>query len=80
MEVDKNHIHFLIQSKPSISISDIVKRLKQYSTYNVWKKHRQYMKKYYWGKQHYLWTRGYFVCTIGEAGEEAIKNYIRNQG
>ena len=80
MKVDRNHIHFMVQSKPSVSVSAIIKRLKQYSTYYVWKNYRDYMKSYYWGNQHYLWTRGYFVCTIGEAGEETIKKYIENQG
>ena len=80
MKVDRNHIHFMIQAKPSKTISTIVKRLKQYSTFYAWKNHRTHMKNNYWGTRHRLWTRGYFVCTIGEAGEETIKKYIENQG
>lgn len=79
MEIDKNHIHFLIQSKPSESISNIVKQLKQYSTYYIWKKHYDYMRQFYW-KQHHLWTRGYFATTIGECSDEKIKEYIKKQG
>lgn len=80
MEIDKDHIHFLIKAKPSESIAEIVKKLKQYSTYYIWKNHREYMKKYYWGVEHYLWTRGYFVSTIGEVSEKNILEYIKKQG
>lgn len=33
----------------------------------------------YWYRK-LLWTDGYFVCSIGEASPETIKNYIKNQG
>jgi putative transposase len=79
MEIDKDHIHFLISTKPSISISDVVKTLKQHSTYYVWKNNYDYMRTFYW-KQHHLWTRGYFITTIGECSDEKIKHYIENQG
>jgi putative transposase len=37
MELDNDHIHFLINIPPSISISDSVRLLKQYSTYYIYK-------------------------------------------
>lgn len=79
MEIDKNHIHFLISIKPCESISNVVKYLKQYSTYYIWKNNHDYMTKFYY-KKHYLWTRGYFICTIGECTDERIQEYIKNQG
>lgn len=54
--------------------------LKQFSTYNLWKKHNQYLKQFYWSGKHHLWTRGYFCSTIGEVSEAKIKEYIENQG
>ena len=79
MEIDKNHIHFLISIKPCESISNIVKYLKQYSTYYIWKNNHDYMTRFYY-KKHYLWTKGYFICTIGECTDERIREYIKNQG
>lgn len=79
MNIDKDHIHFLLTIKPCESISNVVKSLKQHSTYYMWKNYYQYMRQYYW-KQHHLWTRGYFICTIGECSEDTIKHYIKNQG
>jgi putative transposase len=79
-ETDKDHIHLLIKATPYITLAEIVKRLKQQSTYYVWKNHHTYMSKWYWSGKHYLWTRGYFVSTIGEVSEKKIKQYIENQG
>lgn len=37
------------------------------------------VKKQLWGGA--FWTEGYFVNTVGRSGnEEAVKNYVRNQG
>lgn len=79
METDKDHIHFLLEIKPCESIANVIKILKQFSTYNVWKNHYSYMSDWYY-KQHHLWTRGYFVATIGECSEQTIRHYIENQG
>lgn len=79
-ELDKDHVHFLLEISPDTSISEVVKRLKQFSTYYIWKTQREHMKKFYWSKKHHLWTRGYFASTIGEVSEEKVLNYIKNQG
>ena len=79
MEIDEDHVHFLLTIKPSESISNIVKNLKQFSTFYIWKFNYDYMSRFYWNKKH-LWARGYFVCTVGECSEERIKQYIENHG
>ena len=38
MNSDENHLHMLISMKPSISVSQIVRVLKQESTVYIWKK------------------------------------------
>ena len=79
MEIDKDHIHFLISATPTNCIYKIIHSLKQISTYDMWKLHHDWLSKFYW-KKHHLWTRGYFCTTIGEVSEEKIKHYIENQG
>ncbi len=37
MEVDKDHIHFLIRSTPTVCPYEIIHKLKQISTYDMWK-------------------------------------------
>ena len=79
MEVDKDHIHFMISSVPKISPLQIVRVLKQQSTIEIWKLHKNELKKQYW-KENTFWTDGYFCSTIGEVSSETLKHYIRNQG
>ena len=45
MEVDKDHIHFLVKFKPSLSITQVVRRMKQISTNYIWKKQESFLKK-----------------------------------
>ena len=79
METDKDHIHLLVSYSPKISISSIVRKLKQESTITLWKCFPAYLSKYFW-KEHTFWSDGYFACSIGEANPETIRKYIENQG
>lgn len=79
MEVDKDHIHMMIESVPKISPLQIVRVLKQQSTIQMWRKYSKGLKKYYW-LENTLWTDGYFVSTIGEVSSKTLKHYIQNQG
>jgi len=78
-ETDKDHIHFMITYEPSLSISQIVRHLKQETTNKMWRLYSDILKKYYWKKE-ILWADGYFVCSIGNSNPETIKSYIENQG
>ena len=78
-ECDKNHIHLLVESCPKISVLSIVRRLKQESTINMWKKYSIHLKSYYW-KENTLWSDGYFCCTIGNVSKVTIAKYIQEQG
>lgn len=79
IELDKDHIHILIEFKPKYSIEQVVSRLKQMTTHFIWKKESQYLKQFYWKKQHTLWTHGYFCSTIGDVSENILTKYIENQ-
>ena len=37
MEVDKDHIHLLVQYRPAKSVLEIVRYFKQISTYKIWR-------------------------------------------
>lgn len=80
MEIDKDHIHFLITFKPFLSISQVVRRLKQFSTKRLWETESEHLKKFFWKDKKILWTHGYFCSTIGEVSEETLRKYIKNQG
>lgn len=79
MEPDKDHVHMLLEYSPGLCVSEIVKGLKQYSTYEMWKRHGKYLSRMYW-KKNVLWSDGYFACSIGQVSQAIIEKYIQNQG
>ena len=79
METDKDHIHYMIETEPTISISDLVRMMKSYITYHIWKSHKNYLSKHFW-KESTLFTDGYFICSIGNVSEKQLRKYIKNQG
>jgi len=81
MEIDKNHIHILVQYNPTQSILEIVRWYKQLSTYRIWRQNNNqfYLRKHFW-KEKTFWSDGYFACSIGNVSKEIIEQYIKNQG
>jgi putative transposase len=75
---DKNHIHILISFTPNLTVSSIVRVIKQESTVISWKHYNSYLSNYYF-KEKTLWSDGYFVSSVGYIDENTIKNYINNQ-
>lgn len=78
-ESDKDHIHFLISYPPKLSVTSIVRKLKQESTIFAWKLFEDKLKKEFWVERT-LWSDGFFACSIGEANPETIREYIEKQG
>lgn len=79
MEVAEDHIHVLISYAPTLSILDVVRHLKQQSTYHIWKKHESFLKKHFW-KERTFWSDGYFSASVGNVSKSTIEKYISEQG
>ena len=81
MEVDQNYIHMLVNYNPTQSILEIVRLLKQVSTYRLWRNadNQEYLKKHFW-KERTFWSDGYFACSIGNVSKVIIEKYILEQG
>jgi putative transposase len=76
--VDKDHVHFLVQSVPKISVVKMVTVLKSVTAREIFKRCPQ-VKKKLWGGE--FWTDGYFASTVGKhADEQTIGNYVKGQG
>lgn len=76
--VDRDHVHFLIQSVPSYSVTKIVKMLKSLTAREIFRRCPQ-VKKKLWGGE--FWTDGYFASTVGKHGDEGmISRYVQEQG
>ena len=79
METYKDHIHYMIEAEPKMSVSKIVNLIKSYTTYHIWKKYPNNLQKQFWRK-HTFWTDGYLACSVGNVLEEMLRKYIENQG
>jgi REP-associated tyrosine transposase len=79
MEVDKDHIHILISSVPTLSPTSIARKIKQGTSIGIWKKYPIALKSHFW-KEQVFWARGYFVSSIGYASKDTIEHYIQTQG
>ena len=75
---DEDHVHFLIQSVPMLSVTKIVTIIKSITAREIFKQYPK-VKKILWGGS--LWSSGYYVNTVGQyANEEMIIKYVKNQG
>ena len=73
-----DHVHFLVQSVPSYSVSKMVTMLKSITAKQLFHRHPE-IKEMLWGGK--FWTSGYYVNTVGQySNEEVIRAYVKNQG
>lgn len=75
---DGDHVHFLVQSVPTYSVTKIVTMVKSLTARQIFQRCPQ-VKKLLWGGE--FWTDGYFCSTVGKHGDEdMIGKYVRGQG
>lgn len=76
--IDKDHVHFLVQSIPVYSPKKVVQTIKSITAREMFRRHPA-LRQALWGSE--FWTKGYFISTVGKHGDEKqLKNYVRNQG
>ena len=75
---DEDHVHFLVQSVPTMSVDRIVRTIKSLTARMVFQSF-PLIKEELWGGS--FWTSGYYANTVGQYGNlEVIRNYVENQG
>ena len=75
---DLDHVHFLIQSVPTISPTRIAQAVKSITAKELFKRHKEIKEKLWKG---HFWTSGFYINTVSQFGnEQMIKNYVKNQG
>lgn len=70
-----DHVHLCVSIPPKIRISEFMGYLKGKSTLMIYDRNPNLQNK--WDKA--FWARGYYVATIGNVTEAAIKKYIEEQ-
>ena len=75
---DQDHVHFLVQSVPTYSVTRTVSIIKSITAREIFKRCPQ-VKKQLWGGE--FWTNGYFAGSVGKHGnEKTLANYVKQQG
>jgi len=77
LEVMVGHIHIFVSAKPTIAPTDIVRTLKSITAIQLFKEFPA-LRKFY-SRFGSLWSKGYFVSTIGKVSAETIQKYIEVQ-
>ena len=76
--IDKDHLHLLVQSVPTYTMTKIVTMIKSITAREVFRQCPE-VKKMLWGGE--FWTDGYFAATVGAHGtENMVANYVKKQG
>ena len=73
--VSKDHIHMLIEYPPSISVSDLVRKLKGRSSRLLQKEYPELQKRY-WGK--HFWAIGFGAWSTGNMTEKLVEEYLEH--
>jgi putative transposase len=73
--VSKDHVHMLLEYPPSLSVSDLVKRLKG-RTSRLLQQEFPELQKRYWGK--HFWAVGYGAWSSGNITDELVAEYLEH--
>ena len=76
LNIQRDHVHMLLQIGPNESVARVVQRLKGGTSF-VLRKEFPELEEFLWGES--FWADGYFAESVGTAQEEVIRKYIREQ-
>lgn len=75
---ESDHVHFLVQSVPIFSVSEITRTIKSITAKQLFQRHPEIEAKLWGGN---FWTSGFYANTVGQyASEEVIRKYVESQG
>lgn len=75
---ESDHVHFLVQSVPGLSVSEITRTIKSITAKQLFNRHPEIEAKLWGGN---FWTSGYYANTVGQyTNEEVIRKYVESQG
>ena len=71
--LSSDHVHMFVSIPPTLSVSDLMRKMKGRSSHKVQREFPQ-LKKRYWGR--HFWGRGYFSTTNGAITEDIVLQYL----
>lgn len=73
-----DYVHFLVQSVPNISVSQMVRTIKNIIAREMFRINPEIEMKLWGGN---FWTSGFYANNVGlYASKEVIRKYVENQG
>ncbi len=76
LNIQRDHVHMLIQVEPRVSVAKVVQILKGGTSIKI-REEFPALQEFLWGDS--FWADGYFAESIGTVQEEMIRKYIREQ-
>lgn len=76
-ECGTDHIHLLINTKPSTDLCKFINILKGHSARMLRKEFSDEIQELLWGDA--FWSPSYFISTVGNTSIDVLANYINNQ-
>ena len=77
VNTDLDHIHILFEAPPQVQLSKLANNYKTVTSRLIRKNFSEQLKPYYW--KPYFWSDSYFVCSVSDRTESAVKSYIDSQ-
>ena len=77
LEVMPDHIHIFVDVPQTVAPCDVVRTLKSLSAIELFKTFPQ-LKQFY-ARCGVLWSRGYFISSVGHISETTVMKYIEEQ-
>ena len=76
-ETDKDHIHILFKTKPTINMTNYINSIKGVSSIILFQEFPEIKTKLWKG---HLWSRSYCLLTTGQTTLDVLKRYVESQG
>ena len=73
--VSKDHVHIHIEYLPSLSVSNLMKRLKGRTSRSLQEEYPK-LQKQYWGR--HFWSIGYGAWSTGNITDEMVEEYLEH--
>ena len=77
LEVMSDHVHIFVDCPQTVAPCDVVRTLKSISAVEMFRAFPK-LKKFY-SICGVLWSRGYFISSVGHVSEATVKRYIEEQ-
>lgn len=78
INTDRDHVHILFEASPQTQLSRLINNYKTVTSRLLRKEFSSALSKYY--RKPLFWSDSYFLSTVSETTEEAVRIYIQEQG